>query len=451
MNGGKTLSGEVIAGGSKNASLPILAATVLAEGPSSIGNVPGLADIDTLSRILRNIGVNVARGPDGRIVCEVMDEEPVTAPYDLVRRMRASICVLGPLVAKRGRARVSLPGGCVIGARPIDLHLKGLRALGAEVRVERGYVIAEAGRLKGARVYLGGSQGPSVLGTATTMTAATLAEGETVIEHAACEPEIEDLAGFLTACGASIEGAGTHRIRIRGVERLSGARYDVMPDRIEAGTFLMAGAITGGEVLCRGAKPEHLDAVLDRLAEAGVEVVEEPAGRTFEACGPAPEGLRVVPTKAGRPRRADLTALPYPGFPTDLQAQMTALLSVAEGASVVTDRVFPDRFIHAQELNRLGASITRRGDMISVHGVRRLRGATVTASDLRASAALVLAALAAEGETVIRRIYHLDRGYERFEEKLRALGADIRRVPESEIPISSRHTRRTRSSTARAA
>jgi UDP-N-acetylglucosamine 1-carboxyvinyltransferase len=451
VNGGRTLSGEVLVGGSKNASLPILAATVLAEGPSSIGNVPRLADIDTLSRIMRNIGVDVSRGADGRIACEVTDEEPVTAPYDLVRRMRASICVLGPLVAKRGRARVSLPGGCVIGARPIDLHLKGLRALGAKVQVERGYVIAEAEGLRGARVYLGGSQGPSVLGTATTMTAATLAEGETVIEHAACEPEIEDLAGFLTACGASIEGAGTHRIRVRGVERLAGARYDVMPDRIEAGTFLMAAAITGGEVLCRGARAEHLDAVLDGLAEAGVKVVQEPAGRASEACGPAPEGLRVLPTRDGRPRRTDLTALPYPGFPTDLQAQMTALLSVADGASVVTDRVFPDRFIHAQELNRLGASITRRGDLASIQGVRRLRGATVTASDLRASAALVLAALAAEGETVIRRIYHLDRGYERFEEKLRSLGADIRRVPESEVPVSSRHTRRARGSVARAA
>jgi UDP-N-acetylglucosamine 1-carboxyvinyltransferase len=327
--------------------------------------------------------------------------------------MRASICVLGPLVAKRGRAKVSLPGGCVIGPRPIDLHLRGLEAMGAKITVEHGYVIAEADRLTGARLYLGGPNGPTVLGTQTVMMAATLADGETVIEHAACEPEIEDLADFLVKMGASIEGAGTHRIRIRGVRKLTGVRYDIVPDRIEAATFLMAGAITGGEVLCRGARADHLDAVLDRLADAGVTVVEEP------------DGLRVRP--GGRPKRTDVTTLPYPGFPTDVQAQMTALLCLAEGESMVTDRVFPDRFIHTAELNRMGAKIARDGGSITVHGVERLEGAEVMASDLRASAALVLAALAAQGETVIHRIYHLDRGYEKLEWKLQRLGADIRR------------------------
>jgi UDP-N-acetylglucosamine 1-carboxyvinyltransferase len=416
IRGGSPLQGEVGIGGSKNASLPALAACLLAEGESSIGNVPFLKDVETLCRILGELGLKTRRDSDGRISCRVEDEEPVTAPYDLVKTMRASICVLGPLVAKRGRARVSLPGGCVIGPRPIDLHLRGLEALGAGIRIESGYVVAEAERLTGRGIYLGGPNGPTVLGTATVMMAATLADGETVIEHAACEPEIADLARLLVAMGASIEGAGTHRIRVRGVRKLAGVRHEVVPDRIEAGTFLMAGAITGGEVLARGARAEHLDAVLDRLAEAGVEVVEEQ------------DGLRV--RARGRPRRTDVTTLPYPGFPTDLQAQMTALLSVAEGESVVTERVFPDRFIHAAELNRMGARIAREGSSVTVRGVESLDGAEVQASDLRASAALVLAGLAARGETVIHRVYHLDRGYEKLEWKLQRLGADIRRESE---------------------
>jgi UDP-N-acetylglucosamine 1-carboxyvinyltransferase len=413
ITGTSRLEGEVQIGGAKNASLPALAACLLAEGESSIGNVPFLKDVETLTRILGRLGMKARRDSDGRIVCAVEDETESTAPYDLVKTMRASICVLGPLVAKRGRAKVSLPGGCVIGPRPIDLHLRGLEAMGAKITVEHGYVIAEADRLTGARLYLGGPNGPTVLGTQTVMMAATLADGETVIEHAACEPEIEDLADFLVKMGASIEGAGTHRIRIRGVRKLTGVRYDIVPDRIEAATFLMAGAITGGEVLCRGARADHLDAVLDRLADAGVTVVEEP------------DGLRVRP--GGRPKRTDVTTLPYPGFPTDVQAQMTALLCLAEGESMVTDRVFPDRFIHTAELNRMGAKIARDGGSITVHGVERLEGAEVMASDLRASAALVLAALAAQGETVIHRIYHLDRGYEKLEWKLQRLGADIRR------------------------
>ncbi|MHC4502894.1 MAG: UDP-N-acetylglucosamine 1-carboxyvinyltransferase, partial [Planctomycetota bacterium] len=343
IQGGAALSGEVDVGGSKNASLPALAACLLADGESSIGNVPYLKDVETLCRILSRLGLKARRDSDGRIVCRVEDEQPVTAPYDLVKTMRASICVLGPLVAKRGRARVSLPGGCVIGPRPIDLHLRGLEALGAKMHVEHGYVVAEAERLVGKRIYMGGPNGPTVLGTATAMMAATLADGETVIEHAACEPEVEDLAALLVKMGASIDGAGTHRVRIRGVRKLTGVRHDVIPDRIEAATFLMAGAATGGEVLARGARSDHLDAVLDRLTEAGVAVVEEP------------EGLRVRAT--GRAGRVDVTTLPYPGFPTDLQAQMTAVLALADGESVVTDKVFPDRFIHIAELNRMGAKI----------------------------------------------------------------------------------------------
>jgi UDP-N-acetylglucosamine 1-carboxyvinyltransferase len=413
IEGGRPLTGEVEVGGAKNASLPILAACLLAEGESSVGNVPFLKDVETLRRILEQLGMRARRDSEGRITCVVEDEEPVTAPYELVKTMRASICVLGPLVAKRGRARVSQPGGCVIGPRPIDLHLKGLVALGAKIHIEKGYIIAEAERLVGARVYLGGPNGPTVLGTATTMTAATLADGETVIEHAACEPEIEDLAAFLVKMGASIEGAGTHRIRVRGVRKLRGVRHDVIPDRIEAATFLMAGAATGGEVLARGARADHLDAVLDGLREAGVSVIEEP------------DGLRVRPD--GRPKPTDVTTLPYPGFPTDVQAQMTALLCSATGESAVTDKVFPDRFIHTDELNRMGAKIARDGASIRVHGVDALEGAEVQASDLRASAALVIAGLAARGETTIHRIYHLDRGYEKLEWKLQRLGADIRR------------------------
>lgn len=413
IRGGTRLEGEVQISGSKNASLPALAACLLAEGESSIGNVPFLNDVETLCRILRCLGMRTRRDSEGRIVCCVEDEEPVTAPYELVRTMRASICVLGPLVAKRGRAKVSLPGGCVIGPRPIDLHLKGLAALGAKIKIEHGYVIAEAERLRGARIYLGGPNGPTVLGTQTVMMAATLADGQTVIEHAACEPEVEDLANLLIKMGASIEGAGTHRICIRGVRKLSGVRHDVIPDRIEAGTFLIAGAITGGNVFCRGARADHLDAVIDRLNEAGVRIVEEPGG--LRAIGPA------------RPSRADVTTLPYPGFPTDLQAQITALLALADGDSVITERVFPDRFIHIAELNRMGAKITREGSSVAVHGTDHLEGAEVMASDLRASAALVLAGLAARGETTIHRIYHLDRGYEKLEWKLQKLGADIRR------------------------
>lgn len=418
ITGGTRLQGEVQIGGAKNASLPILAACLLSEDESSIGNVPFLKDIESLLLILEELGMASRCDSAGRIVCGVKDEQGI-ASYDLVKTMRASICVLGPLVAKRGRAKVALPGGCFIGRRPIDLHLKGLQALGAEIRIEGGYVIAEAKKLTGTRIYLGGPNGSTVLGTQTVMTAATLADGETVIEHAACEPEIEDLANFLVKMGASIDGAGTHRIRIRGVRHLTGARYDVIPDRIEAATFLMAGAITDGDVLCRGARADHLDAVLDRLAAAGITVVEEP------------NGLRVC--SSGRPKCTDVVALPYPGFPTDLQAQMTALLCLAGGNSRVADGVFPARFAHAVELSQMGANIAHCGDdSVELRGVDHFEGADVVSSDLRASAALVLAALAAKGETTVHKIHHLDRGYEKLELKLQRLGADIRREEDTE-------------------
>ena len=414
IRGGVPLAGRVECSGSKNAALPLLAATVLAEGECRIENVPRLNDIDTLVKILGCLGVTAERDAAGAVATRVESEGESVAPYELVRTMRASVCVLGPLLAKRGYARVALPGGCVIGARPIDLHLKGLAALGARIEVAGGYVTARAERLRGARVYLGGAFGSSVLGTANVMMAAAMAEGRTVIEHAACEPELVDLANFLTAMGASIEGAGSHRIVIRGVKRLDGTAHRVIPDRIEAGTYLLAGAATRGEVEVAGARPEHLDALFDALGAAGVEV-EATAG-----------GLAV---RAGaRPKAVEVTTLPYPGFPTDLQAQFMALMTLSEGASVITEKVYPERFMHVGELARLGAEITREGPTAVVTGVERLAGAPVMASDLRASAALVLAALAAEGETEVRRVYHLDRGYDGLTGKLRALGARIERL-----------------------
>ncbi len=433
IEGGKRLAGEIALSGAKNAALPILAATILAEGPCSLGDVPELNDVTALSRILQSLGLRVERGADGRITTEVLDEKLSIAGYDLVSRMRASICVLGPLLAKRGEARVSLPGGCVIGTRPIDLHLKALRALGAEISIEHGYIVARAKRLKGTQIYLGGAFGSSVLGTGTAIMAAVLAEGRTYIEHAAMEPEVEDLARFLVHMGASIEGIGTHRLEIRGVRRLEGARHDVIPDRIEAGTLMAATAITGGEVRVRNAVPGHLAAVIDRLREAGVELEISAAGRDGGGGGGGNGGRADITVAAPKRARAvDITTLPYPGFPTDLQAQFMALLSMAEGACVITEKVFPDRFMHTGELVRMGADIVREGATAKVTGVGRLSGAPVMASDLRASAALVVAGLAAEGRTDVRRIYHLDRGYEKLEQKLSSLGAKIRRARDEE-------------------
>jgi UDP-N-acetylglucosamine 1-carboxyvinyltransferase len=418
IQGGVTLRGTVQVRGSKNAALPILFATILGRGRSVIHRVPQLRDVHSTLLILRELGMACERRKDGAIEIETEDKTRFTAPWDHVRKMRASVCALGPLLARRGRARVSLPGGCVFGVRPIDLHLKGLRALGARIRNEHGYIDARADRLVGATVFLGGPYGSTVLGTANTMMAAVLAKGTTVIECAACEPEVSDLAGFLNAMGAKIRGAGTHRVEIEGVEELEGAEYSVIPDRIEAGTFLIAGAMTGGDVIVEGARPDHLSAVIDVLESMGVRVSVE------DHC------LRV---RADTPSSAvDVTTLPYPGFPTDLQAQIMAYLACASGMSVITEKIYPDRFIHIAELARMGARIRKEGPSAIITGVKRMSGAPVMASDLRASASLILAGLVANGLTEIHRIYHLDRGYERIEERLAQLGAMIRREAEED-------------------
>jgi UDP-N-acetylglucosamine 1-carboxyvinyltransferase len=423
IRGGRKLQGTVRASGSKNAALPIMAAALAVDGPTTLQNVPDLVDVRTLSNLLRTLGADVSYDA-GQLTIKPQDVSNSVADYELVRKMRASFCVLGPMLARRGFACVSMPGGCNIGARPVDLHLKGLRALGAEIRVERGYVIAKADRLQGARIYLGGALGPTVTGTCNVMTAATLAEGTTYIEAAACEPEVVDLGNYLNATGARIRGLGTPLIEIEGVDSLSGTNYQVIPDRIEAATLLIAGAITGGHVRVENLDPNQMTAVLEKLTESGVQLKVEANAVTVSAAN------TLTPVEC--------TALPHPGIPTDVQAQFMALLSTAGGISVVTDRVFPDRFMHSAELIRMGAEIRREGATAVISGVPQLSGAAVMASDLRASAALVLAALSATGESVIRRIYHLDRGYERLDNKLNALGADIQRRQDTpgELPQS---------------
>lgn len=435
VRGGKPLKGRVRVGGAKNAALPIMAASLMADEPVTLHDVPDLVDVRTLSQLLGTLGVTSERQADNSLRLEVIDDSPVVADYELVRRMRASICVLGPLLARRGRATVSLPGGCNIGDRPIDLHLKGLKALGADIRIERGYVIATAKRLRGERVFLGGSFGSTVTGTCNVMAAAALADGVTTIESAACEPEVADYGHLLNAMGAKIEGLGTPFLKIEGVERLSGAEHHVIPDRIEAATLLIASAITRGEVAVENVCTAHLSAVLDKLSDIGVRV-----GLAEDSGGSDRSTLHVFPTNELTP--TECSALPYPGLPTDVQAQFMALLSRANGISVVTDKVFPDRFMHVAELVRLGASIHREGQSAIINGADKLHGACVMASDLRASAALVLAAMAADGESVIRRIYHLDRGYEQLERRLNSLGADIRRVEDcaENVPASLRLT-----------
>ncbi|MCH7685914.1 MAG: UDP-N-acetylglucosamine 1-carboxyvinyltransferase [Planctomycetes bacterium] len=420
IRGGRPLQGRVRVSGAKNAALPIMAAALAADGPTLLHNVPDLMDVNTLAQLLRTVGVGVERSGDDSLLLESKENGPCVAEYELVRRMRAGFCVLGPLLARRGRACVSMPGGCNIGDRPIDLHLKGLRALGAEIHVERGYVIAEAQRLRGANIFLGGPFGSTVTGTCNVMSAATLAEGTTTIEAAACEPEVVDLGNYLNAMGAKISGLGTPFLKIEGVERLQGAEYTILPDRIEAATLMMAVAVTRGNVVIENVILSHMTAVVEKLREIGVNVEPDNIGIRNQ------QSVRVTAAPALRP--ADCIALPYPGIPTDTQAQLMALLSVAQGISVVTDKVFPDRFLHAPELVRMGANIRREGASAIIAGVNKLNGASVMASDLRASAALVLAALSAEGASVIRRIYHLDRGYDRLEEKLNNLGADVRRV-----------------------
>ena len=412
IEGGKKLSGQVDISGAKNAVLPILAATLLTDEVSVIRNVPRVVDVYTMIKIIDSLGAE-AKQEDNKIEVKPANLKEFTAPYSLVSTMRASICVLGPLLAKLGKVKVSMPGGCVIGPRPIDLHLKGLKALGAKITIDHGYIEACASTLKGTEVYLGGAFGSSVLATANVMMAATLAEGTTIIENAACEPEIVDLAEFLIKMGAKIEGHSSPVIKIEGVRRLHGAEHEVIPDRIEAGTYMIAAAITGSRLTLNNVKTSHLGVVIDKLKEAGVRFSK------------SDNMIEVLPSNHLRP--IDVTTLPYPGFPTDLQAQMMALMSVTDGISIIIEKVYPRRFMHVSELNRMGAEIHLEGPHAIVKGVKNLSGAPVMASDLRASAALVLAGLIAEGKTEISRIYHLDRGYENLEGKLSKIGASIRR------------------------
>ncbi len=415
--GGTPLRGEVEVSGAKNAALPIMAAALLAPGKSVIDRVPRLRDIETMLQIFRHLGVRCGWTGPHTLEIDAADLSDCAAPYELVRKMRASVLVLGPLLGRLGQARVSIPGGCVIGPRPIDLHLKGLEGLSAQVEIEHGYINARAGRLKGGEIYLGGRFGSSVGATCNCLLAASVAAGTTTIVGAACEPEVIDLAGFLNQMGGRIAGAGSPRITVEGVKSLRPAEYTVIPDRIEAGTYLIAAAITGGEIVLRGGRADHLDALLERLRAMGAGI-----GR---------EGEKISLSREGRISPVDITTLPYPGFPTDLQAQMMALLSTVPGISVIIEKVYPERFMHIAELNRLGAEISLEGQAAIVRGGRKLSGAEVMASDLRASAALILAGLVAEGRTTVRRVYHLDRGYENMVEKLTALGARIRRVEEN--------------------
>ena len=413
IQGGVPLEGEVRISGAKNATLPILAGALLADGPVVVGNVPHLKDVTTTVELLGGMGATVTIDERMRIEVDPTTVRDYSAPYELVKTMRASILVLGPLVARYGRADVSLPGGCVIGARPVNIHVAGLQALGADITIDGGYIRARATRLRGARLVL---DTVTVTGTENLMMAATLAEGETVIENAAREPEVVDLANFLMSMGAKIRGAGTDTIVVEGVERLSGTHYEVLPDRIESGTYLVAGAITGGHVRIKNTRPDHLDAVLMKLQEAGAKV----------GVG---ENWVEVDMRGRRPRAVDVRTAPYPAFPTDMQAQFAALNTVAQGVGTIIETIFENRFMHMLEMRRLGAEIRLEGNTAIIHGVTRLKAAPVMATDLRASASLVLAGLVAEGRTEVERIYHIDRGYEAIEEKLAQLGAQIRRVP----------------------
>lgn len=436
IQGGQPIEGHIRVNGSKNASLPLMAAALLTDDPVTLHDCPDLSDIRNMLRLLGELGADrlnerapgqtEADAPDPYTV--VLQADPTGsshARYDIVRTMRAGICVLGPLLAKRGKARVSLPGGCAIGDRPIDLHLRGLEALGATIDLDDGDVIARApagGRLKGTTIFLGGANGSTVLGTANVMSAAALATGTTIIECAACEPEIVDLANMINAMGGQIAGAGSPRITIRGVDRLHGCEHRIIPDRIEAGTFMAIAAITQGRLELTNCPLDALLAFEAVLLAAGVNI--EKLDQTD------PMRTRCIVSMQGRPRPVEITTQPHPGFPTDLQAQTMALLTLAEGNSVVTERIFPERFLHVAELARMGARLYRQGGTVVVSGVDRLRGAPVMASDLRASAGLVMAGLAAEGTTVVNRVYHLDRGYERLEQRLAPLGAQIERVDE---------------------
>jgi UDP-N-acetylglucosamine 1-carboxyvinyltransferase len=413
ITGGVPLEGEVRISGAKNATLPILAAGLLASEPVTICNVPHLKDVTTTIELLGRMGVSVTIAEGLRIEVDASTLKECFAPYDLVKTMRASILVLGPLVARFGRADVSLPGGCAIGARPVNIHVAGLQAMGAEIQIEGGYIRARAGRLKGARLVL---DAVTVTGTENLMMAATLADGETILENAAREPEVVDLANFLISMGAKIKGAGTDKIAIQGVEKLHGTTYEVLPDRIESGTYLVAGAITRGHVRIKNTRPDHLDAVTAKLREAGATVN-------------IGDNWIEVDMRGRRPRAIDVRTAPYPAFPTDMQAQFAALNTVAVGVGTIIETIFENRFMHMLEMRRLGAEIRLEGNTAIIRGVERLTAAPVMATDLRASASLVLAGLIAEGRTEIERIYHIDRGYETIEEKLAGIGAQIRRVP----------------------
>lgn len=414
IEGPVQLNGRVKVNGSKNAALPIMAATLLASGKSTITGVPDLSDIAVLKQLINQLGCPVDTAPNGDISIDATTVENPVGEYDIVRKMRASICILGPLVARCGRAEVSMPGGCAIGDRPINIHLRGLRELGASIHLENGNVIAEAPQgLRGADIFLGGAFGSTVLGTANILMAAALAKGRTVIESAACEPEISDLAHCLNLMGARISGIGSPRLTIEGVGELKPVTYQVIPDRIEAGTFMVAAAITRGELHLSHCRTDDLMAVVDKLRNIGVTVESAPDG--------------CVVALQGRVKATDITTHPFPGFPTDLQAQFMALLALADGNSIVIEKIFPDRYMHVAEMNRMAADLRKEGPVVIAAGVNKLVAAPVMASDLRASAALVLAGMAAEGTTVINRVYHIDRGYERIEEKLNPVGAKITR------------------------
>ena len=453
IEGGRRLSGRVRINGSKNAALPLLAAALLTDQPVSLRDVPNLADIKNMIRLMGELGCRRSDEPadgsfgDGTVTVQSTDESLSHARYDIVRTMRASICTLGPMLARRGFAQISLPGGCAIGERPVDLHLRGLAALGAQITVNGGDIIAKVptGGLVGNTIFMGGPFGSTVLGTANVMSAATLAKGVTTIECAACEPEIVDLAVLLNKMGAKITGHGSPRIIIEGVSELGGADHRVIPDRIEAGTYMMAAAVTNGDIVLENCPIDSLLAAMHCLDTIGVHVeacnavaTNNPQKSAHRGCEDAMRCcVRVTSDRILHP--VEVTTQPHPGFPTDLQAQLMTVLSLADGNSVVTEKIFPDRFLHVAELSRMGAKLIRHGPTVVISGVRRLVGAPVMASDLRASAGLVLAGLAAEGRTIINRVYHLDRGYDRMEDKLRALGAVIQRVDEkdvAEVPVA---------------
>ncbi len=412
VEGGAVLKGEVAISGAKNAALPVMAASILSPGESVIRNIPPLRDITTMGKLLAHLGMGYHQ-ENNEVILLSDNITSIEAPYDFVKTMRASVLVLCPLVARMGEGKVSLPGGCAIGARPVNLHLMGLEKMGAEITLTDGYIEVKSGRLKGAAIYF---DIPTVTGTENLMMAATLAEGVTLLENAACEPEVVDLANALISMGALIEGAGTSIIKIKGVRELKPLDYEIIPDRIETGTYLAAAAVTGGDVKITCCKPEHSEALINKLTEAGVKIDREDDSLSVKG--------------SGKLSAVDIKTMPYPGFPTDMQAQFMALMAVSEGTSLITENIFENRFMHVAEMNRMGADIKVEGSTATVTGVKKLKGAPVMATDLRASASLIIAGLAAEGTTIVDRVYHIDRGYERIEEKLGMLGANIRRVKE---------------------